>query len=128
MQNLMSNKQFRIVAGVGCGLLLALLTGIGFLAGRRKARKKVAVQSVLEGGSHSQKSLAQPDIEKQLESQVSEHKALKSRQTEEILSSLKMPDVTTKKAEVLVRQIQTEAKRDPIAAAQVVRSWLTASE
>ncbi len=128
MQNMLSNKQFRIVAGVGCGLLLALLTGIGFLAGRRKARKKVAVQSVLEGGSLSQKSLAQPDIEKQLESQVSEHKALKSRQTEEILSSLKMPDVTTKKAEVLVRQIQTEAKRDPIAAAQVVRSWLTASE
>jgi flagellar M-ring protein FliF len=128
MQNLLSNKQFRIAAGVGCGLLLALIAGVAFLAGRSRNHKKVAVQGSIEGGSNSRKTLAPPDLEKQLESQVSEHKALKSKQSEEILNSLRMPEITTKKAEVLVKQIQTEARKDPIAAAQVVRSWLTSSE
>ncbi len=37
---------------------------------------------------------------------------------------LKLPAVSTKKTEVLTKHIAAEAKKDPAAMAQVVRSWL----
>jgi flagellar M-ring protein FliF len=127
VQSLLSNKSYRIAAGVACGVLLALFAGAAFMAGRGRNRKKVAVAGAIQG-SNLPKTLAAPDRETQLESQIADHKALKAKQTEEILSSLKVPEITTKKAQVLVKQIQTEAKKDPAGAAQAVRSWLTASE
>ena len=37
---------------------------------------------------------------------------------------LKMPEVTTKKTEILTKHIAAEAKNNPALMAQVVRSWL----
>lgn len=128
LNSLLSNKLYRIAAGVGCALLIALLAGVTLLARRTGKRKKIAVSNALEGGSGSSKKLASPEAEKQLGSQHSDHYLLSPKQGEPILSSLNIPEITTKKAEVLVRQIQTEAKKDPIAVAKVVRSWLTATE
>ena len=37
---------------------------------------------------------------------------------------LKLPEVQTKKTEVIKKHIAAEAKKDPTAMAQVVRTWL----
>jgi hypothetical protein len=66
-----------------------------------------------------------PDIQRELESRLAEQAVLKERQTKEVLNSIKLPPVTTKKTEVLVKHIGAEAKKDANALAQVVRSWLT---
>ncbi len=55
-------------------------------------------------------------------------RALKAKQTEEILNLIKQPASATKKSEVLVKQLQTEARKDSLAMAQVIRSWITADD
>jgi len=37
---------------------------------------------------------------------------------------MKLPKVTTKKTEVLTKHLVEVAKKDPIATAQVLRTWL----
>lgn len=50
------------------------------------------------------------------------------RADRELLASIGVPQLTTKKSEVLVRHITDQAKRDPIAMAQLIRSWITEKE
>ena len=57
-----------------------------------------------------------------------ENAALKKKQEQEMLMGLKLPGATTSKAEVLVKRLSEEAKRDPAAFAQVVRTWMSDSD
>jgi flagellar M-ring protein FliF len=52
----------------------------------------------------------------------------RERAEREVLDSIGVPQLTTKKAEILVRHITDQAKRDPIAMAQLIRSWITEKE
>jgi flagellar M-ring protein FliF len=120
-RELMADKKFRIIAGIGCGLLIALLAGAGVLVARRNKHKRagVAVPSAIEGAREGDKSLA---------GSSEETKPLPSPQGEDLLSALSLPQIPTRKTETLVKHLQRETKKDPVAAAQVIRSWLTASE
>lgn len=51
-----------------------------------------------------------------------------ARAEAELLRSIRVPELTTKKAEVLVKHITEQAKREPIAMAQLLRSWLSERE
>ncbi|MBL8228698.1 MAG: flagellar M-ring protein FliF [Bryobacterales bacterium] len=51
-----------------------------------------------------------------------------ARAEAELLQSIRVPELTTKKAEVLVKHITEQAKREPIAMAQLLRSWLSEKE
>ena len=46
------------------------------------------------------------------------------RKEAEMMMQLKLPDVQTKKTEVIRKHLVAEAKKDPAAMAQVVRTWL----
>ncbi len=52
----------------------------------------------------------------------------RERSDRDVLASISVPQLTTKKSEVLVRHITDQAKRDPAAIAQLVRSWITEKE
>jgi flagellar M-ring protein FliF len=127
--DLMANKQFRIIAGVACGLVLVLGAGAALLIARARKRKQasVSVPPALEAAREGAKSIERSSPDNEL-AQVPAQAALAPKQGEDLLNSLNIPEVSTKKAEVLVKQIKKEAKKDPVAAAQVIRSWLTASE
>ena len=120
-RELMADKKFRIIAGIACGLLIALLAGAAVFVARRNKHKRagVTVPLSIEGATDSDKSLAGPS---------EETTPLTSPQGEDLLSSLSLPQIPTRKTETLVKHLQKEAKKDPVAAAQVIRSWLTASE
>ena len=42
----------------------------------------------------------------------------------EVRESFRLPPMTTTKTEVLTKQVVEEARKDPSALAQIVRSWL----
>ena len=56
---------------------------------------------------------------------MAEQAAQQARLQAEELMKLRTPVVATKKTEVLSKHISAEAKKDPTAMAQVVRSWLS---
>lgn len=115
LQKLIANKI--LLASVAGGILLLVLGG-GFFIMRRKKTKKTTMETNRELKSPSS------EAEKQLEARLAEQLAEQQRQEAEAMLALKLPAASTKKADVLVKHISAEVKKDPAAMAQVVRSWL----
>jgi flagellar biosynthesis/type III secretory pathway M-ring protein FliF/YscJ len=84
--------------------------------------------ATLEQGTHTPAAINGPNpaeqAQRQLESKLADHEAKKQQMEAEVLSSLKLPTVVTKKAEVLSKHIGEAVKKDPGAAAKILRTWL----
>jgi len=79
----------------------------------------------IEAGREASAELGSGDaIERQMENRLAEQEDQKRRLDAAALNSLKLPPVSTKKSEVLTRHLVETAKKDPTAAAQILRSWL----
>ena len=131
LQKIMADKKFPIFAGIGGAVVLILFLGVMwmFSKARKKKKKAAAVEmdAQLPAGAGA-KAIGPADVEKQLEDNIAEQAVIKEKQAQDIMNSLKLPAVKTKKTEVLVKHISTEAKKDPEAMALVIRSWLHASD
>jgi flagellar biosynthesis/type III secretory pathway M-ring protein FliF/YscJ len=68
------------------------------------------------------------DAQKSLEARMAGQVGEQARKDAEAMLQLKLPEVTTKKTEVIKKHIAAEAKKDPTAMAQVVRTWLNNGE
>jgi len=112
------------IAGACAGALLLVLLAIAALVIRARRRKKRATANMQPALPPVEDALEK--TREQLEAQLAEHEALNKQLEEEALSSLKLklPAVATKKAEVLTKHLVEATKKDPVAAAHVVRSWL----
>ena len=128
LQKLMATKNFLLIASIGGGAMLLLVLGAALLLLKGRKKRKIAVdaaKAALAGAKA--KELAGPtseDMQRNLETQMAEQQALHAKQEAEALMKLKIPDVSTKKTQVLAKHITAEAKKDPALMAQVVRSWL----
>lgn len=107
-----------------CGALVVVgLAGLmWFLRGRRKAHGAVdagprALPPEQQARQFEEKALAT----------LAENEAERARMEEEVLSTLRLPP-STKKSEVLKKHIGDQARRDPAATAQLVRTWLNEGE
>lgn len=60
----------------------------------------------------------------QLEAQMADREEEQRRADLAALASIKVPPVTTKKAEVLAKQIRETTKKDSNASAQILQSWI----
>lgn len=128
MQQLMQHQNFALLAAAaGAGLLLLFAGFVWLMLRSRRKRAQVRLAAQL-AEAERRKQLEAPDLNKQLEAKIAEQAALKEQQAKEVLATLKLPPVKTKKTEVLVKHISTEAKKDPVALAQVVRTWLNTSD
>lgn len=142
LDKLLKQKNMTVIIGAGAGLLLVLLLLVSFmmLRGRNKRKKSAsasvegpaALASGAAGGAHGAGAQAAiesgPGLEQQMEAKLAEQAAAKARLEAEALNSLKLPQVTTKKAEVLNKHISAEAKKDPASMAHLVRTWLNEQE
>lgn len=94
---------------------------------RRNRRREVMLQAAVAEGA-SPLGLPAGEMvrhaERQLEARLAEQEALRERQEAEALSAIKMPTVTTKKAEVLTKHLVESAKKDPVGMAHILRTWL----
>lgn len=125
LQKLMVQRNFLTIAGVGAAAMLTLV--IGFLVVVAKIRKKKRVQAefaaqALEASQTKEPSVA--DAQKDLEARMAGQAGEQARRDAEAMLQLKLPEVQTKKTEVIKKHIAAEAKKDPTAMAQVVRTWL----
>jgi len=127
LQKLVGQKNFAILAGSGAGIALALVAGFLVLLKRGGKKSKIKVET---GGSELAESttkdlLSAPvDPARQMQNRMAELAAEKALLEADALMKLKLPEVSTKKTEVLTKHIAAETKKDPTAMAQVVRTWL----
>ncbi len=118
----------RTVLMVGGGVLAALVLGGIFLMFARKKTRKPEIQAQIEGGKPVSALDSAETVRQQMEAQIAEQAALKKKQETDALNALKMPVVTTKKAEVLTKHIAEEAKKDASTMAQVLRNWINETD
>jgi len=127
LQKLMGVKNFMLIAAIGGAALLVLAGGLMLVLMRSRKRKRIAAEAAVSaiGGDQVKELGAAPeDLQKRLEAQMAEQAAQQARREAEELMKLKIPQVSTKKTEVLTKHISAEAKKNPALMAQVVRSWL----
>ena len=135
IEKLVKESPTGVLVGIGAGALLLLISGLAVLVIlRRRHMKKISAETAkaLPGGGSGPAAIAGGDddaeLERQLQAQLAEQQALKERQAAEVLNSLKIQTVKTKKTEVLTKQISEETKKDPASVAYIVRGWLNEGE
>lgn len=136
-------QRLMIIGGAALGGLL-LLGILFFLWRRRKSAKakakakkgkdagKVSVEvgDAIAGGDHAALEDGMTSEEATALREKKEQKALEAAQREmdiqaqEILGAIKLPEVTTKKTEVLRSKIAGEIRKNPEVMAKVLRTWL----
>jgi flagellar M-ring protein FliF len=117
----------KVYAAAVAGAVLLLVAVFGFL---RRKRRQANVGMLAALGGHAAAEIASPAdaAQRELESRLADQQAAKQRLEAEALSALKLPPVTTKKAEVLTKHIAETVKKDPVGAAQILRTWLNDME
>jgi flagellar M-ring protein FliF len=132
LQQLLGRKDAIVWVASGAGAALLLVLVAVFFLIRRLKRKPAAptAQAALPAPRPAAEVAAaeEEDLRKQMEAKLAEQAALKEKLTAEALNSLKLPQITTKKAEVLAKHITEEAKKDPAAVAHLIRTWLNEAE
>ncbi len=129
LQRLVTQKY--VAAGGAVAALLLVAAAFWFLR-RRRGKGVVGMVGALPGSAAGRAiegpASAADDAQRTLEARLAEQQAAKQRLEAEALSALKLPPVTTKKAEVLTKHIAESVKRDPVGAAQILRTWLNDME
>lgn len=113
-----------VLAGAGAAILL--LAGVGFLIwrSRRKTKAKMAeISKQLAAAQASQNEQVVDSVQLQSLAEGVERAELSQRDpiTGE---EYRLPPMLTTKTEILTKQVLEEAAKDPVAVAQIVRSWL----
>ena len=115
-----------VIGGVAAGAVLSILSLAALWLMRRRKRRRIQVAQATKAMQ------ARPDaadsLEKQLEERYAEQAARRELEAQEVLNSLKLPAVKTKKTEVLTRQLAEETKKDPQSMAHVIRTWMHETE
>jgi flagellar M-ring protein FliF len=119
-----------MLAGAGAGVVVLLGGLVWFWRRRRKGPRaaKVTVTDSLAPGA-APKQLA-PHNEPGAEGTAlpAPKQDDSERQAREILSQISLPENRTKKAEVLIKHITDEVKKDPGKVAQILRAWIAAQD
>jgi flagellar M-ring protein FliF len=125
------------VIGAAVALVLVLLGLPLMLILRRKGARRPAAAArpaALAAGSAPAGAISAAgaaavgdDFASKARAQIAQNEARVEAQEMEMLASLKLP-TTSKKSEVLKKQISESAKKDPVATAQLVRTWLNERE
>lgn len=125
LQKLMGQKNFVVIAGVGVGAMMALVVGFFVVLSSRRKKKRIQMETAAElAAAKATESPTVEDAQKNLEARMAGQVGEQARKDVEAMLQLKLPEVKTKKTEVIKKHIAAEAKKDPTAMAQVVRSWL----
>jgi flagellar M-ring protein FliF len=126
LQKLMGQKNFAIIAGVGAAAMLVLVVGFLMVLSKMRNNKRMAAEAAAQAieAANADETPTVADAQKNLEARMAGQVGEQARKDAEAMLQLKLPEVTTKKTEVIKKHIAAEAKKDPTAMAQVVRSWL----
>ena len=137
IQPLLQKAPLPVWLGAAGAILVVLLVMLGLIVRKLfggKKKKKAAAGEVEEGAPAVEGASAAPgalpaaepqeDFEDRARAMMAGQQAQREKAELEALASLQMPP-QTKKAEVLKKVIVDEAKKDPAAIAQLIRTWIT---
>ncbi|MGI8988797.1 MAG: flagellar basal-body MS-ring/collar protein FliF [Bryobacteraceae bacterium] len=124
-----SPKAMLIGAGAALGLLL-LIAGLFMAFRKRKSPAAATAPRALPAsdGSGPTPGIQSESIEKQMEAKMAEQALLQQRLESDALQSLTLPNITTKKAEVLLKHLRDTVQKDSPATTNVLRTWLSDPE
>src|ERR1019366_10626988 len=95
---------------------------------RRKTSAKVSVQTPAalpgQAASGAVAAGAQDAIRHQIQDKLAAQQALQAQVEENALLNLKLPTVSSKKSEVLVKHLRESVTKDTPGSANILRSWL----
>lgn len=117
-----------LVLGATAASVLVLALGLWWFLRKRRKREPVVLQAALPPGAPGARALPASQASQQLESRLAERVALRDRQELEALNAIQLPQVSTKKVEVLTKHLVETVKKDPVSTAQVLRTWLRDQE
>jgi flagellar M-ring protein FliF len=124
LERIVSQKVY--AAAVAGGVVL--LAAVWFFMRRRRRQRNVGMVAALGGRAAGEIASPADAAQKELEARLAEQQAAKQRLEAEALSALRLPPVATKKTEVLTKHIAETVKKDPVGAAQILRTWLNDME
>jgi flagellar M-ring protein FliF len=124
LQKLVAQKNFAIIAGAGAAAMLLLVAGCLVVVSKMRSKKRTQAELALALETAKPKDTRVGDAQKDLEARMAGQVGEQARKDAEAMLQLQLPQVQTKKTEVIKKHIAAEAKKDPTAMAQVVRTWL----
>jgi flagellar M-ring protein FliF len=104
-----------LIGGVAGGVLLLSAGAFFFLRNRKKTKAQVELQKQLDAAEAAKAAL--PEV-------VKEEVVSVAPTLEDLAEALKLPAPGNTKTEILTRQVNEQAHKDPAALAQIVRTWL----
>lgn len=136
-QLLKDKKMLLIGAGAGALLLLMLTGAVVFLAMRRKkgstslATKdkdkdrvtRADLMKAVEDAKHKA-AIDAAHAAEEVEAALAEKMAEQHKQDMAAIAALKLPTISTKKSELLTKEIREGTKKDPTVSAHVLQAWL----
>ncbi len=113
--------------GAGAGILLLLVAAAAFhIAAQKRAKVRLAAMqkqlAVQAEATRQETSAIDAESAAALEGRSMERNGQKKRA--ELGESFNLPPLLTSKTEILTKQLAEEAEKDPVALAQIIRSWL----
>lgn len=135
-QQLLADKNVMVspIVLIAAAALVLLIVGSALFLMIRRRRKRpmmaeIKGQATLPAGSERLPAVRGAGGVPAVPVPSDEERESEKRRAElELLNSIRLPELTTKKAEVLVKQISEQAKSDPHAAAQLLRTWVSDRE
>ena len=111
----------KVAAGAIAGAML-VIGAVVYLWMR--SRKRTGTAGAAPAIASADAAALTSSLDQQIQVRLAEQAELEHRMDQEALSSIKMPKVTTKKAEVLLKQVRDLGKKDPSIGAHVLRAWI----
>lgn len=119
-----SQNRFLVPAAIGAAVLLLLGAGaVIWIRKRARAGNREAsasMQAALPQGTDGKPSTAA----EQMQAQLAEHAAAQERADLAALASIKVPQVKTRKSEVLTKQLRENANKDVTTSVHVLQTWI----
>jgi flagellar M-ring protein FliF len=126
----LNRKTILIAGGVAGGVIFLAVLLIMLVRARRSHHVSVMTAAELAAGDTpaARAALAAAAAENELEAQLAERDALQQKSDAQVLSSLKLAPVITKKAEVMAKHLRERITKEPEVSAQILRTWIREEE
>ncbi len=118
-------RSLPVLGGIFAGVVAVLAGAAMFFLRKRKKKAALAEAAKALPTEPSDPVAAQHEgVMKSLEDQMAEQEARKRLMEHEALQALRLPELSTQKAEVLVKHLAESANKDPESISQLLRNWL----
>lgn len=125
-----NRKTLMIGGGALAGLIAGLAAAVVLLRKRKKKKAAIRMAAELAGAETpaGRAALSAAHAQQDLEAQLAERDALQQKSDAQVLNSLKLAPVITKKAEVLAKHLREKIAKEPEVSAQILRTWIREEE